>query len=94
MAYYRLYLLNDTERIFDCQAIERDSDDAAVLAAAVPGVHSPAVEIWAGARKVAHLTAEQLDSQRASLALLGLFRRAGRTVPQRVGSTSRDANDA
>jgi hypothetical protein len=66
MAYYRLYLLNDADVIFDCQAIERDTDDAAVLAAAMLGIHSPAVEIWAGARKVAHLSAEQLDNPRAS----------------------------
>ena len=49
MAYYRVYLLNDTDRIFDYEAIERASDDAAVLAAAMLGVCSPAVEIWAGA---------------------------------------------
>lgn len=64
MAYYRVYLLNETDRIFDCQAVERDSDDAAVLAATRLNVRSPAVEIWAGARKVAHLTAEQLDERR------------------------------
>jgi hypothetical protein len=64
MAYYRVYLLNETDHIFDCQLIERDSDDAAVLAASMLGVVSPAVEIWAGARMVAHLTAEQLEQRR------------------------------
>jgi hypothetical protein len=64
MAYYRVYLLSDTDRIFACQAVERDTDDAAVLAAAMLGVLSPAVEIWAGTRRVAHLTAEQLEGRR------------------------------
>ena len=63
MAYYRVYLLNETDRIFDYQVVNRPTDDAAVLAAARLGVRSPAVEIWTGTRKVAHLTAEELDSQ-------------------------------
>jgi hypothetical protein len=66
MAYYRVYLLNRADCIFDCRAIERDSDDEAVLAATSLIDGSPAVEIWAGARKVAHLTAQELGSQNAS----------------------------
>ncbi len=64
MAYYRVYLLNEIDRIFDWRGIDGDSDDAAVLAAVRLGVLSHAVEIWAGVRKVAHLTAEQLESSR------------------------------
>jgi hypothetical protein len=63
MAYYRVYLLDETGRIFSWHAVERDSDDAAILAAARFGVRSPATEIWAGARKVVHLTAAELDSR-------------------------------
>jgi len=63
MAHYRVYLLNETDRIFDWPAVDRDSDDAAILAAARHGVRSPAVEIWTGARKVVHLTAAELDSR-------------------------------
>jgi hypothetical protein len=63
MPYYRVYLLNEIGRIFDWRAVHRDSDDAAILAAALLGVRSLAVEIWTGVRKVAHLTAAELDSQ-------------------------------
>jgi hypothetical protein len=63
MAYYRVYLLNEFNRIFDWQAVDRDSDDAAVLAAARLCADSPAVDIWRGASKVAHLTAGKLNSR-------------------------------
>jgi hypothetical protein len=65
MACYRVYLLDETDRIFNWQPIDRDSDDAAILATARLGVRSPAVEIWTGARKIAHLTAEELDRRRS-----------------------------
>jgi hypothetical protein len=63
MAHYRVYMLNETDRIFDWHPVDRDSDDAAILAAARLGIRSPAVEIWTGARKVAYLTAAELDSR-------------------------------
>jgi hypothetical protein len=61
MAHYRVYLLTETDRIFDCRVVDSDDDHAAVLAAAPLGLESPAVEIWAGTRKVARLTADELN---------------------------------
>jgi len=63
MAYYRLYLLNETDHIYNYQIVEGDDDDAAVLIAGRLLSGASAVEIWAGARRVAHLTAAKLEGQ-------------------------------
>lgn len=63
MAYYRVYLLNELDHIYNYKIVERDDDDAAVLIAGHLLSGASAVEIWAGARKVAHLTAEKLERQ-------------------------------
>jgi hypothetical protein len=67
MAYYRVYLLNTADHIFLGEGIERDSDAAAVAAAvaianAEKTLRHNAIEIWAGARMVGHLTAGELAS--------------------------------
>jgi hypothetical protein len=65
MAYYRVYLLNAADHIFFGQGIERDGDAAAVASAVVIAntaavtLQYNAVEIWAGARRVAHLPTEE-----------------------------------
>ena len=67
MAYYRVYLLDAADHIFLGEGIERDSD-AAALVAAVTIANAPetlrhnAIEVWAGARRVAHLPSEQFAS--------------------------------
>jgi len=68
MAYYRVYLRNAADRIFAGEGIERDSDAAAVIAAVFIAnegdlVAHKAVEVWAGARMVAHLTTGELVSR-------------------------------
>jgi hypothetical protein len=67
MAYYRLYLLDAADVIFDGQGIERDSDMEAIAAAALLA-REYAVEIWNGKRKVARLSAEEVVSQRGQAA--------------------------
>jgi len=63
MADYRVYRLTEDDTIFDGQWIVRESDREAVLSATRLINGSPAVEIWAGTRKVAHLTATQLGTR-------------------------------
>jgi hypothetical protein len=63
VAEYRVYLLNAADRIFDWRGIEHDTD-AAAIAAAARLVRDYAVEIWTGKRRVARLSAEELESRR------------------------------
>jgi hypothetical protein len=65
MAYYRVYLLNAEDVIFDSVGIERNTD-AAAMAAAAALARVFAVEVWAGRRKVARLSADEVESQRAT----------------------------
>jgi len=58
MAYYRVYLLNASGRVFDMLAIERETDALATIAA-TKLVRGGPVEIWSGARKVACLTVKE-----------------------------------
>ena len=60
MAYYRVYRLTAADAIESGQGLVYESDPEATLAAANLMNGSPAVEIWAGTRMVAHLTAEEL----------------------------------
>jgi hypothetical protein len=60
MANYRVYLLDAADVIFDAVEIDRESDRDAVLAVASLVNDNPAVEIWIGPRKVAHVTAREL----------------------------------
>ena len=67
MAYYRVYLLNAADHVFFGEGIERDSDAAAVIAAvtianAAETRQHNAIEVWAGARRVAHLATEEFAS--------------------------------
>ena len=64
MSYYRVYLLNTDDHIVAWHAVIGDSDKVAVAAAAGM-VRDCAVEIWTGARKVAGLSVEELESCRA-----------------------------
>jgi len=57
MAYYRVYLLDAADHIFEGQGIECDSDDTAIAASAEVA-NNFAVEIWSGARKVAYVAAD------------------------------------
>jgi hypothetical protein len=66
MAQYRVYLLNNADRIFDRVPVECDSDDGAV-ARAVAIARECAVEIWAGARQVAQLPAQEVQQRRRAL---------------------------
>jgi hypothetical protein len=66
MAQYRVYLLNDSDCIFDWVPVECDSDEGAV-ARAVAIAREFAVEIWAGARKVARIPAQEVQQQRRAL---------------------------
>lgn len=63
MAQYRVYLLNEADRIFHWHPIEHDTDDGAIVAAALL-VRDYAVEIWSGKRRVARLSPEELADQR------------------------------
>jgi hypothetical protein len=63
MAYYRVYLLNDADRIYSYQIVECDDDDAVILNASRLLSCSAAVEIWAGARKVAYVSAKEFGSR-------------------------------
>ncbi len=65
MAHYRMCMLTETDRIFDCRVVERDDDHAAVLTAATLVDDSPTVEVWAGVRKVARMTAGEMDHWQA-----------------------------
>jgi hypothetical protein len=60
MPYYRVYLLDATEHIFEGRGIESDSDITAITIAA-EAAHKFAVEVWEGARKVVYLPAEDAD---------------------------------
>ena len=64
MAYYRVYLLNAVDVIFDWHGIERESDAEAVAAGALLA-RKFAVEIWSGRRKIAHLSIDEVEGQRA-----------------------------
>ena len=55
-----MYWLTADDAIVGGQWVAHESDDEAILAAASLMNGSPAVEIWAGTRMVAHLTAEEL----------------------------------
>ena len=55
-----MYWLTADNAIVGGRWVAHESDDEAILAAASLMNGSPAVEIWAGTRIVAHLTAEEL----------------------------------
>ena len=57
MAYYRVYLLDATDHVFEGTGIESDSDITALTVAA-EAARKFAVEVWEGVRKVAYLPAE------------------------------------
>jgi hypothetical protein len=57
MAYYRVYLLDATDRVFEGKGIESNSDITAITVAA-EAARKFAVEVWEGVRKVAYLPAE------------------------------------
>jgi len=61
MPDYRLYLLDDRQRLHDYRTFSCDSDVAAVTAAAELGQDYHAVELWAGSRIVGQLTAAELE---------------------------------
>ena len=56
MAYYRIFLLNDTNRICGVEIAECDSDQSAVKAGKPLLDVYPGVEIWDCARCVARLS--------------------------------------
>jgi len=57
MAYYRVYLLDATDHVFEGTRIESDSDITAITVAA-EAARKFGVEVWEGLRKVAYLPAE------------------------------------
>ena len=57
MAYYRVYLLDATDHVFEGKGIESDTDITAITVAA-EAARKFAVEMWEGVRKVAYLPAE------------------------------------
>jgi hypothetical protein len=58
MAYYRIFLLNDTNRICGVEIAECDSDQSAVRAGKPLLSLYPGVEIWDRARCVARLSSD------------------------------------
>ena len=68
MSHDRVFLRNAADRIFAEEQIERNSGAAAMVATVFIAnagelIAHKAVEVWAGARMVAHLTAGGLDNQ-------------------------------
>jgi hypothetical protein len=63
MAYYCVFLLDDADRIYSYQIVECDDDGAVIRNAGRLVSGSAAVEIWAGARKVAYVSAKELHSR-------------------------------
>lgn len=60
MPQYRLYRLNDQDKIIDAITIEEDDDDAAI-AAALRIDHAPFIEIWCGANMVTRVAPGDVD---------------------------------
>jgi hypothetical protein len=56
MAYYRIYLLNDDNRICGVEEAECESDQSAIQAGEPLLEMYPRIEIWQEARRVAHLS--------------------------------------
>lgn len=96
MAHYRLYLLDDTGHIrkgmdIDCV------DDAAALEKASAYVDGCAVELWQQTRRVAHLPARNLGSDRVvTLQRMGprAWARAGQSRSPELGQADMDVAEA
>ena len=55
MPYYRIYLINEADRIADFHDLIRDTDADALASATTFLAFSPAVEVWNKTRLVAKL---------------------------------------
>jgi hypothetical protein len=63
MAYYRIYLLSDDDRIQEAREAHCDTDhDAMVTAKGLAGDY-PAVEIWKDGQRVGRFRADELPSR-------------------------------
>jgi hypothetical protein len=60
MEAYYIYLLDAQDRITSRFDVECESDQDAIRKAAEKIGSHPAIEIWMGSRRVAHMTAKQL----------------------------------
>ena len=58
MADYRIYLINDKDRILSGDWIECSSDEEAIAEAEKQAGRRQTIEVWCGDRKVARLGAE------------------------------------
>jgi len=70
MAYYRVYLLDATNHVFEGKGIESDSDITAITVAA-KAARKFAVEVWEGIRMVAYLPAEGAEGAAQQLGTAG-----------------------
>jgi hypothetical protein len=86
MAYYRVYLLNEADRIADGHWLERDGD-AEAITGAVALARTRSVEVWCGSRKVAGLSAAEVERQHHATPRTAP--KGGRPPTQKVGTGNR-----